>query len=147
MKRISARMKVHTAARTVIEVVAEAFYITPEDLVSSQQTARVLIPRHVAAWMLYRRLPLSMEAVGLILGARHHSTVINAIKRVEGWISVGSDEGRVAADLDALLFPGASGRAVGFAGNELTQVMGAREIRPASVHGPACDRTLHLFDD
>lgn len=68
----------------VIGVVAQDFYLTPEEITGPSRRIDIVMARHVAAYLLFNsQLDMSYRVVALGLGRNDHTTTINAIRRVE----------------------------------------------------------------
>jgi chromosomal replication initiator protein len=63
------------------ELVAEAFGITREELLSASRAARVTWPRQVAMYLAREHTRETLPALGASFGGRDHSTVLHACKR------------------------------------------------------------------
>jgi chromosomal replication initiator protein len=63
------------------ELVAEAFGVTREELLSSSRAARVTWPRQVAMYLAREHTRETLPAIGASFGGRDHSTVLHACKR------------------------------------------------------------------
>jgi chromosomal replication initiator protein len=62
-------------------LVAEAFGLTRDELVSPNRTARVAWPRQVAMYLAREHTRETLPAIGKRFGGRDHSTVLHACKR------------------------------------------------------------------
>nr|WP_307909165.1 helix-turn-helix domain-containing protein [Mycoplasmopsis bovis] len=43
----------------------------------------VVLARHIAIWIVKKQLDLSLEQIGKFFGNRDHSTIINAVRKIE----------------------------------------------------------------
>ena len=68
--------------REVIAAAAEAFGLSPAELLSRTRVKRVCKAREVVAWVLQQR-GSSTTRIGYHLGGRDHSTALNAIRNFE----------------------------------------------------------------
>lgn len=66
----------------IIEVVAEHYGVRPEDIKSQKRTREVVLPRHVAMYLIRVLNDISLQDVGKILGNRDHSTIIHGYEKV-----------------------------------------------------------------
>jgi chromosomal replication initiator protein len=71
------------------ELVAEAFDVTREELLSPSRAARVAWPRQVAMYLAREHTHETLPAIGRSFGGRDHSTVLHACKRAVS--RIGSD--------------------------------------------------------
>jgi hypothetical protein len=67
--------------RIIRRVVCASFSITQEFLISEQRTAKVVVPRHLCAYLISRFTTASLPTIGKSLGDRDHTTIIHAIRR------------------------------------------------------------------
>jgi chromosomal replication initiator protein len=74
------------------ELVAEAFGLTREELLSTSRTNRVTWPRQVAMYLAREHTHETLPAIGRRFGGRDHSTVLHACRRTVQ---------RIAADPEA----------------------------------------------
>jgi hypothetical protein len=77
---------VHTAIQTIRQHVCARFYLRemrdPELTVRTNRRAYVL-PRQVAMYIARQVTAASLQEIGRQFGARHHSTVIHAVRKIE----------------------------------------------------------------
>jgi chromosomal replication initiator protein len=69
------------SVQRIQELVAEAFGITREELLSASRAARVTWPRQVAMYLAREHTRETLPAIGASFGGRDHSTVLHACKR------------------------------------------------------------------
>jgi chromosomal replication initiator protein len=77
-------------ARSIADIKAatcKQFGISPEELVSSRRTARLVWPRQVAMYLAREITQESLPAIGREFGGRDHTTVLHAWRRTEERIS------------------------------------------------------------
>lgn len=77
--RIDDRM----AANAVINAVASAFGVSPSLITNPTHQYDIARPRHVVAWLLYRRAGWSYPRIGKALGGRHHTTIMHSVRVVD----------------------------------------------------------------
>jgi chromosomal replication initiator protein len=70
----------------VVDVVASAFGISREKLLSRERTREVALPRQVVMYLLREEANVSLPQIGEALGGRDHTTVIFACKKVADMI-------------------------------------------------------------
>ena len=70
----------------VVEVVASAFGISREKLLSRERTREVALPRQVVMYLLREEANVSLPQIGEVLGGRDHTTVIYACEKVADMI-------------------------------------------------------------
>jgi len=77
-----------TAATTISveriqQAVAENFNVERADILSSRRTKDVVLPRHVAMYLARKLTLKSLPEIGRRFGGRDHSTLVNAIRKIE----------------------------------------------------------------
>jgi chromosomal replication initiator protein len=70
-------------AARVQDLVAADWEVTPEALVSKRRSHDLLRPRQVAMYLCRDVLDMTLDAIGEAFGGRDHSTVVNALDRLE----------------------------------------------------------------
>ncbi|WP_445148006.1 chromosomal replication initiator protein DnaA [Baekduia sp. Peel2402] len=85
------------------ELVAEAFDITREELLSASRAARVAWPRQVAMYLTREHTHETLPAIGRQFGGRDHSTVLHACKRAADRIGTDPDAYDAVASITARL--------------------------------------------
>lgn len=80
------------STENLIITVAEVFGVTPAALTSRSQRRYIFEARAAAAWLLRMCYPvLGLVEIGELLGGRDHTTIMNAIQRVEQRRAVDAD--------------------------------------------------------
>lgn len=72
----------------IIYDVASYYNITPDQLIHGSKHRVYADPRHVAAYCLHMRLGMGYSAIGRLLGGKCHGTIIHAVNKVGGWMSL-----------------------------------------------------------
>ena len=78
----------------ILRIVAKHYNVTRADILSQRRTANVVKPRQVAMYLAKTLTLRSLPEIGRRFGGRDHTTVLHAVRKIEGL--VGSD--RVLAD-------------------------------------------------
>jgi hypothetical protein len=73
--------------RAMLQEVAEASRLTPEQIVGQQRNVRIVAARHYLMWRLRRETTWSLPQIGRFLGGRDHTTVLHGIRSWEKKIS------------------------------------------------------------
>ncbi len=81
------------------KLVASHYNVSRADLLSSRRTASVVRPRQIAMFLSKVLTPRSLPEIGRRFGGRDHTTVLHAVRKIEGLSA--SDRG-LAQDLDYL---------------------------------------------
>lgn len=69
--------------RHVLKAVDDLCFVSPSAILSEHRSWDLAQARHVAAFVLHRHLGVSLTSVGRMLGGRHHTTILNSVRRVE----------------------------------------------------------------
>ncbi len=70
-------------AGTITSAVAEEFSISPSQLKGKARKREILVPRQIAMYLMRDLTSSSLSSIGEFFSGRDHSTVLNAIDRVE----------------------------------------------------------------
>jgi chromosomal replication initiator protein len=74
------------SAKRIIEVVADFYNVTIEDLLKQSRKKEYVKPRQIAMFIIRKELETSLPSIGEFFGGRDHTTVIHAIDKIDGWI-------------------------------------------------------------
>jgi chromosomal replication initiator protein len=80
-------------------IVAKHYNVSRADILSLRRTATVVKPRQVAMYLAKALTPRSLPEIGRRFGGRDHTTVLHAVRKIEGL--VGRDTG-LAEEVDLL---------------------------------------------
>lgn len=69
--------------RIVLDVVSEATGISVAALCGDQRVTAIIRPRQIACWIMRQETTRSLPQIGRAMGGRDHTTIMNAIKRVD----------------------------------------------------------------
>ena len=92
-------MVVHRPFNTIMNVVRLHRGVTELDLKSSSRRDQLIWPRFEVCWLAHKLTNMSLPHIGRSLGGRDHTTVINAVKRVDRAIG---DNPEYAAEVSEL---------------------------------------------
>lgn len=81
------------------KLVANHYNVTRADLLSSRRTASVVRPRQIAMFLSKVLTPRSLPEIGRRFGGRDHTTVLHAVRKIEG---LSSTDRSLAQDIDYL---------------------------------------------
>ena len=79
----SEEMKTKLSKEKVIRVVADYYNLTPSQLTGRIRTQQIALARHLAMFLIRELLDLPFKTIGQAFGGKDHSTVINAINKVD----------------------------------------------------------------
>lgn len=68
---------------TIVECVSEVTGVPVADILSDRRAEELIRARHVAMWLARNRTGYSLPRIGRAIGGRDHTTVLNAVARVD----------------------------------------------------------------
>lgn len=80
---ISPNISREITPQLIIEVVAEHFNITVDQMASKNRSSTVVRPRQIAMYLCNTMTDSSLQAIGSLLGGRDHSTIIHGANKIE----------------------------------------------------------------
>ncbi|HZZ31507.1 MAG TPA: chromosomal replication initiator protein DnaA [Phenylobacterium sp.] len=82
------------------KTVSEHYGLKQADLISERRARAVARPRQVAMWLAKQITTRSLPDIGRRFGGRDHTTVLHAVRRIEG---LKAEDPAIARDVDVLL--------------------------------------------
>ena len=73
--------------RNVIDAVSEHFGVPKEQIRGASRKKMTVLSRQVAMYLLREETPMSLKAIGSLLGGRDHSTVLHGHDRVASMLN------------------------------------------------------------
>ena len=67
----------------IINVVADYYNLAPSQLVGKIRTGQIALARHIAMYLIRNTLDVPLKKIGDIFGGKDHTTVMNAIQKVD----------------------------------------------------------------
>jgi chromosomal replication initiation ATPase DnaA len=89
-------------AARILAAVAAHFGLSMADLSGRSRLHHIVLARQAAAWALRRATPLSLSAIGQLLGGRDHKTILHAIAQTESRMAA---DAMLRAQLHAIVAP------------------------------------------
>jgi chromosomal replication initiator protein len=81
-----------------IQSVVSAYYgITVNDLISSKRNAKIILPRHIAMYLIKEIYDLPFKKIGSLFGGKDHTTVMSAVEKIEASLKT-DNELKMAVD-------------------------------------------------
>ena len=74
----------------IIAVVAEHFQVNTDEIMSPKRNSKVVIPRHIAMYIIRKYNDITQTEIGRIFG-RNHASIIHAIDNVEAMLLTNND--------------------------------------------------------
>jgi chromosomal replication initiator protein len=66
----------------ILNAVAEYYHLTVDDLRGKQRDKHIVVPRHVAMYLMRQETEASLLEIGQALGGRDHSTVLHGCEKI-----------------------------------------------------------------
>jgi chromosomal replication initiator protein len=70
----------------ILRIVSKHFGVSRQDLLSSRRTANVVRPRQIAMYLAKTLTLRSLPEIGRRFGNRDHTTVLHAVRKIEGLV-------------------------------------------------------------
>lgn len=80
---ISPDEKKEITPELILSTVAEHYSVSVADIKGAKRNADIVLPRQVAMYLCRTMTETSLEAVGLLMGKRDHSTVLNGYNKIK----------------------------------------------------------------
>ncbi|MGI6050858.1 MAG: chromosomal replication initiator protein DnaA [Bilifractor sp.] len=80
---ISPNQKKEITPDYIIEMVAEEYGITPEDIKSSSRSRKISYPRQVVMYLCRQLIGNNLQTIASSVGVTNHTTIIYGIKKIE----------------------------------------------------------------
>ena len=79
---ISSNATRQVTPKLIIDIVAEHFSISPEDIVSRKRNSEFVQPRQICMYLCRHLTEESLQSIGKALGKKDHTTVIHGIEKI-----------------------------------------------------------------
>lgn len=103
-----ARTERQVQIQTIINAVTEFYGVKITDLQSKRRQRSIALPRQVCMYLARRHTRFSLEEIGGYFGGRDHTTVMHAVRTVEGRCEVDGEFGKVVGSLESLVKTGSA---------------------------------------
>jgi chromosomal replication initiator protein len=70
--------------KKIMEVVADFYNVSVEDLIRKSRKKEYVVPRQIAMYIIRKELETSLPMIGDLFGGRDHTTVIHAVDKIQG---------------------------------------------------------------
>ena len=71
----------------IVDIVADHFKLTPQEIYSKNRSNSIAYPRQIAMYLCRKYLDISLDDIGKAIGGRDHSTVLHADKKIKADLS------------------------------------------------------------
>ena len=89
----------------IINVVADYYNLSPSQLTGKIRTGQIALARHIAMYLIRNTLDVSLKKIGEIFGGKDHTTVMNAIQKVDNGLKTDDKLKEVIQELQKRLKP------------------------------------------
>ncbi len=89
--------------KKVLSEINGYFNIKMSDLTGPRRKKELVVPRHLAMFLLYENLSLPYEKIGDILGGRDHTTVLHGVEKMRGAMENDHEMQRITTELKQIL--------------------------------------------
>lgn len=80
---VSAEGKLPVTIKNIQTLVSDKYGVSIAEIVSSRRDKNVVLPRHVAFYLVKKLTVYSYPVIGRYFGGRDHSTIIHAVQNIE----------------------------------------------------------------
>lgn len=67
----------------ILDVVAEHFHVSPEDIISGKRQSEIVMPRQIVMYLCRDTGKFSLKNIGKFLGGRDHTTIIHGADKIQ----------------------------------------------------------------
>ena len=67
----------------IINIVSDYYNLTPSQLTGTVRTGQIALARHIAMYLIRNTLDVPLKKIGDVFGGKDHTTVMNAIQKVD----------------------------------------------------------------
>ena len=80
---VSADAKRVVTLSYIVDIVADHYNLTPQEIYSKNRSNKIAYPRQIAMYLCRNHLQMSLSDIGKAIGGRDHTTVIYACEKIE----------------------------------------------------------------
>ena len=88
---ISSNATRQVTPQLIIDIVAEHFGISPEDIISRKRNSEFVLPRKIVMYLCRELTATSYVNIGKLLGKKDHTTVMHGVKKITGEMAVNEE--------------------------------------------------------
>jgi chromosomal replication initiator protein len=89
--KVEKKTETTISIQTIISSVTEFYGVKPPDLQSKRRQRSIALPRQLCMYLARRNTRFSLEEIGGYFGGRDHTTVMHAVRTIEGRMSTDSE--------------------------------------------------------
>ncbi len=87
----------------IMEIVANYYNVTVNDLKSKQRSQRIVEPRQISMYLCRKKLNKTLKEIGSAFGGRNHATVLHAYDRINEELVINTNLQEAVANIEARL--------------------------------------------
>lgn len=84
----------------IIDIVAEHFNISPQDIRSTKRNADIAYPRQIAMYLCRQMTTQTVQDIGKSFGGKDHSTILHGVKKIQKEVT---EDSNTKATIDILI--------------------------------------------
>ncbi|WP_432627959.1 chromosomal replication initiator protein DnaA [Brotaphodocola sp.] len=66
----------------ILQVVADHFDLTPQEIISQKRNKEIVYPRQIAMYLCRNMTAIPLQVIGKVLGGRDHTTILHGIEKI-----------------------------------------------------------------
>lgn len=66
----------------ILQVVADHFDLTPQEILSQKRNKEIVYPRQIAMYLCRNMTAIPLQVIGKVLGGRDHTTILHGIEKI-----------------------------------------------------------------
>lgn len=84
----------------IVNVVADYYNLTPSQITGKDRIGQIVLARHIAMYLIRKHLDVPLKKIGEMFGGKDHTTVINALTKVDKELKTNKQLQDAIADLE-----------------------------------------------
>ncbi|GAC1379538.1 MAG: chromosomal replication initiator protein DnaA [Ktedonobacteraceae bacterium] len=75
-------------SKQIAQAVAEYYHISLDDMCGKQRDKHIVMPRHIAMYLIRQETQVSLLEIGQLFGGRDHSSVLHACEKIDRAVNI-----------------------------------------------------------
>ncbi len=84
----------------IVNVVADYYNLTPSQITGKDRIGQIVLARHIAMYLIRKHLDVPLKKIGEMFGGKDHTTVMNALTKVDKELKTNKQLQDAIADLE-----------------------------------------------
>lgn len=97
------KMDEQLSGTKIINVTADYYNLAPSQLTGKIRTGEISMARHIAMYLIRYNTDLGLKQIGKLFGGKDHTTVMNAVEKVENELKVNTQVKEAVSELEKRL--------------------------------------------